>query len=103
MQPIASLRPGQKAAVFGEIKSANLATTRRRGFKIFHAVIGDASGAVRGTWMNQAYLADILKPHLQVVIFGEVKLDSSGLHFLNPEFEVVADAGPAEGIVGLHT
>ena len=103
MQPIASLRPGQKAAVFGEIKSANLATTRRRGFRIFHAVIADASGAVRGTWMNQAYLADILKPHLQLVIFGEVKLDSSGLHFLNPEFEVVAEAGPAEGIGGLHT
>ncbi|MGE3403944.1 MAG: ATP-dependent DNA helicase RecG, partial [Vicinamibacterales bacterium] len=104
MQPIASLRPGQKAAIVGEIKSANLATTRRRGFKIFHAVIGDTSGAVRGTWMNQAYLADILKPHLQVVIFGEVKLDSSGLHFLNPEFEVVGTAEAGDGGVGgLHT
>src|SRR3954469_194157 len=41
MQPIASLRPGNKAAVLGEIKSSNLAMTRRRGFKIFHAVIGD--------------------------------------------------------------
>ena len=60
MQPIASLRPGNKAAVLGEIKSANLATTRRRGFKIFHAVVGDASGAIRCTWMNQAFLADIL-------------------------------------------
>ncbi len=38
MQPIASLRPGTKAAVLGEIKTANLAVTRRRGFKIFHAV-----------------------------------------------------------------
>ena len=31
MQPIASLRPGHKAAVLGEIKSANVALTRRRG------------------------------------------------------------------------
>src|SRR3954454_12432984 len=46
MQPIASLRPGNKAAVLGEIKSANLAVTRRRGFRIFHAVVGDGSGAV---------------------------------------------------------
>ena len=98
MQPIASLRPGNKAAVLGEIKSANLAITRRRGFKIFHAVIGDASGAIRCTWMNQAFLADILKPHLTVVIFGDVKLDSSGLHFMNPEYELVGD-----DIAGVHT
>ena len=98
MQPIATLRPGHKAAILGEIKSANLATTRRRGFKIFHAVIGDTSGAIRCTWMNQAFLADILKPHLSVVIFGEVKLDSSGLHFMNPEYELIGDE-----LAGVHT
>src|SRR5688572_31447271 len=98
MQPIASLRPGHKAAVLGEIKSATLTITRRRGFKIFHIVLGDASGAIRCTWMNQAFLTDILKPHLQVVIFGEVKLDSSGLHFMNPEYEIVA-----EGLGNLQT
>ena len=91
MQPIVSLRPGVKAAVLGEIKSARLAITRRRGFKIFNAVVGDASGAIRCTWMNQAFLADILQPHLAVVIFGDVKFDSTGLHFLNPEYELVTD------------
>jgi len=91
MQPIASLRPGTKAAVLGEIKTANLAITRRRGFRIFHAVIADASGSIRCTWMNQAFLTDILKPHLQVVVFGDVKLDSTGLHFMNPEYELVSE------------
>jgi ATP-dependent DNA helicase RecG len=90
MQPIASLRPGAKAAVLGDLKSAHLAVTRRRGFRIFHAIVGDASGAIRCTWMNQAFLADILKPHLQVIVFGEVKLDSTGLHFMNPEYEIIA-------------
>ena len=98
MQPIASLRPGSKAAVLGEIKSARLSITRRRGFKIFHAIVSDASGAIRCTWMNQAYLQDILKAHLQVVIFGDVKLDSTGLHFMNPEYELVA-----EEFSGVHT
>jgi ATP-dependent DNA helicase RecG len=98
MQPIASLKPGAKAAVLGDIKSAHLAVTRRRGFKIFHAVVGDASGAIRCTWMNQAFLADILKPHLAVVIFGDVKLDSTGLHFMNPEYELVSD-----DLNGVHT
>jgi ATP-dependent DNA helicase RecG len=97
MQPIATLRPGNKAAVFGEIKSAHVATTRRRGFRIFHAVLGDASGAIRCSWMNQAFLADILQPRATVVVFGDVKLDSSGLHFLNPEFEIVSD-----DLSGLH-
>jgi ATP-dependent DNA helicase RecG len=98
MQPIASLRPGAKAAVIGEIKSAKLSVTRRRGFKIFNAVIGDASGAIRCTWMNQAFLSDILQPHLRVVIFGDIKLDSTGLHFLNPEYELVTD-----DVMGVHT
>ncbi len=91
MQPVASLRAGNKAAILGEIKSAHLATTRRRGFKIFHAVVGDTSGAIRCTWMNQAFLQDILQPHLRVVIFGDVKLDSTGLHFMNPEYELVGE------------
>jgi ATP-dependent DNA helicase RecG len=91
MQPIATLRPGMRVAVLGEVKSANVATTRRRGFRIFHAVVEDASGAIRCTWLNQAFLADVIKTHIQVVIFGDVKLDSSGLHFLNPEFELVAE------------
>ena len=98
MQPIVSLKPGFKAAVLGEIKSARLVVTRRRGFRIFNAVIGDASGAIRCTWMNQAFLVDILQPHLPVVIFGDVKLDSTGLHFLNPEYELVTD-----DISGVHT
>jgi ATP-dependent DNA helicase RecG len=98
MQPIASLRPGNRAAVLGEIKSAHLATTRRRGFKIFHAVVGDTSGAIRCTWMNQPFLQDILQPHLTVVIFGEVKLDSTGLHFMNPEYELVG-----EDVDAVHT
>ena len=91
MQAIASLRAGAKAAVMGEIKSAHLAVTRRRGFKIFHAIVGDESGAIRCTWMNQAFLADILKPHLPVIIFGDVKLDSTGIYFMNPEYELVSD------------
>src|SRR5688572_32017253 len=103
MQPIASLRPGQKAAVLGDIKSANLATTRRRGFRIFHVVLGDSSGAIRCTWMNQAFLADILKPHLQVVVFGDVKLDSSGLHFMNPEYEIVSADSPGDPAESVHT
>jgi len=91
MQPIASVRPGGKTAVIGRISSAHVARTRRRGFTIFHAMVADDSGAVRCTWMNQPFLADVLKTHERVVIFGEVRLDSNGLHFLNADYELVSE------------
>jgi ATP-dependent DNA helicase RecG len=93
MQPVASLRPGAKAAVLGEISSARVNPTRRRHFTIFNAMLRDASGAIRCTWMNQPFLADILRPHVTAIVFGEVRLDSTGLHFMNPEYEIVSDDG----------
>ncbi len=91
MQPIAGLRPGMRVAVLGEIKSAALTTTWRKHMRIFNAVVGDGGGAIRCTWFNQPFLADVIVPHQQVVIFGEVKLDSTGLHFQGPEFELLGD------------
>ena len=95
MQPIASLRPAPRAAALGRVTSAGVTSTRRRHFKIFNAVLADESGAIRCTWMNQPFLADIIRPHTTVVVFGEVRLDASGLHFMNPEYEIVSEDGPA--------
>ncbi len=102
MRPVRSLKPGERAAVSGTIISAHLLRTRRRGFTIFHAVLSDASGSIRCTWMNQPFLADVLVPQLSVVIFGDVRLDSSGLHFLNAEYEAV-EAEDADGRTPLRT
>jgi ATP-dependent DNA helicase RecG len=95
MQPIATLRAGARAAILGDVRTANVAVTRRRHFKIFHAIVADASGAIRCTWMNQPFLADVIKPHMPLIVFGDVKLDSSGLHFMNPEYEVLSGEGEA--------
>ena len=77
-QLVASLRPGHRAAVHVKITSTNLTRTRRRKFTIFHAVVSDKSGSIRCTWINQGYLKDILQPQQSVVIFGDIKLDSTG-------------------------
>src|SRR5688572_22538989 len=56
LQPIASIKPGQPASIAGKVLSCGLRSTRRPGFKIFEALIGDASGALRATWLNQPFL-----------------------------------------------
>jgi ATP-dependent DNA helicase RecG len=40
---------------------------------------------------------------MQVVVFGDVKLDSSGLHFMNPEYEIVSGDSSSESLASIHT
>src|ERR1700686_1166289 len=56
LQPISALKPGQQVAIAGRIQSSKLRTTRRPGFKIFEALVGDSSGSIRAVWMNQSFL-----------------------------------------------
>jgi ATP-dependent DNA helicase RecG len=100
-QPIGSLKPGLPAAVLGEVLHCGLTGTRRPGFKLFTALVQDASGQVKVVWPNQAFLKDVIKPHLRVVLFGRAEYwGSRGLQLTAPEFEVLADDGEGEP---LHT
>jgi len=110
MQPIIGLRPGQMAAVGGEVLSAHLQQTRRAGFRLFTALVQDASGQVQVVWPNQAFLKDVIRPHQHLVLFGKVELwGSRGLQITDPEFEIVDTVpDPSEAPTGqpheqLHT
>jgi ATP-dependent DNA helicase RecG len=94
LQPIATLKAGQHVSIAGRIQSSRLRTTRRPGFKIFEALIGDATGSVVAVWMNQSFLQDILRRDVQVVLFGPVEA-RPGLQLMNPDYEVI-DAGDGE-------
>src|SRR5262245_54834303 len=59
MQPIVALRPGQMAAVSGEILHCHLQHTRRANFRLFTALVQDASGQIQVVWPNQAFLKDV--------------------------------------------
>ena len=100
-QSIASLRPGAPAAVLGEVLQCGLSTTRRPGFRLFTALVQDATGQVKVVWPNQAFLKDVLKPHQRVVLFGRAEYwGSRGLQLTAPEFEVLTDDAEGEP---LHT
>jgi ATP-dependent DNA helicase RecG len=92
-QPIASLRPGHPASIAGRIVSSGLRSTRRPGFKIFEALVTDASGSIRATWLNQPFLRDVFSRGQQVVMFGSAEMRGpGGPQLTNPQYEILDDA-----------
>jgi ATP-dependent DNA helicase RecG len=98
LQPIATLKPGQPASIIGRVLSCGLRSTRRPGFKIFEAAIGDASGALRATWLNQPFLRDVFATGQHVVFYGQVEMRGhGGLQLTNPQYEILDEDGDAAG------
>jgi ATP-dependent DNA helicase RecG len=98
LQPIAAIRPGRPALVFGRVLSAGVRTTRRPGFKVFEALVGDPSGALRATWFNQPFLKEVFTPGQHVMLFGPAELrGTAGMQLTNPQYEIV-DEGEGETI-----
>ena len=97
MQPIVGLRPGQTAAVSGEVLHCHLQHTRRTNFRLFTALVQDASGQIQVVWPNQAFLKDVIRPHQHIVLFGKVEIwGSRGLQITDPEFEIIESAPVAD-------
>ncbi len=53
--PIASVDVGQEATIMGRVISKGVLPTRK-GLRIFHAVLQDASGMIEATWPGQPFL-----------------------------------------------
>ena len=104
-RPIAQLRAGDTISVVGSVLSAGERRTQRRGFRIFEAMVGDASGQVRAVFFNQSFLSEILVPQRQVALFGTVEYGRTGggLRFTNPEYEVLAGDAADDGDQRVHT
>ena len=92
LQPIVSLKPGVAASISGRVLSCGLRSTRRPGFKIFEALVGDPSGALRAVWLNQPFLRDVFAPGQQVVLFGATEMrGGGGLQLTNPQYEILEE------------
>jgi ATP-dependent DNA helicase RecG len=89
---IASLRPGHTATVAARVLSCGVRPTRRPGFKIFEALVGDETGALRAVWLNQPFLRDVFAIGQHVVLYGTADVRSaSGLQLTNPQYELLDD------------
>ncbi|MQA76592.1 MAG: DEAD/DEAH box helicase, partial [Solirubrobacterales bacterium] len=100
----ADLRIGEEATLIVEVRSARVRPTRRRGLRIVEATVADASGPLKATWFNQAWLAERLRPGTRLLLNG--KLERSGFRVEAHEIVGEADAsgGSADsGATGIHT
>src|SRR2546425_1571669 len=92
LQSIATLNPGQPAAIAGRITVCGLRSTRRPGFKIFEASVEDGTGSLRAVWLNQPFLRDILMRGQRLVLYGPVEMrGSASLQITNPQYEILDD------------
>jgi len=96
----ASVRDGQWVTVAGSVASCGLRLTRRRGFKLFEAVVRDQSGPLRAVWLNQPFMASVISRGAEVILYGRAERRADGsLQLTNPQYEL-----PARGERGsLHT
>ena len=90
---IADLKLAQEATIVVEVRSARLRPTRRRGLSIVEATVTDASGPLQVSWFNQAWLAERLKPGVELLLNG--RLDRKGFRVENYEF--LEQGGEEEG------
>ena len=91
--PISQLREDAFVTIQGTVKSVDLQTTRRKGFKIFQLLVEDPSGTVIAKWFNQAYLKKIFRPGQRLILSGRVRRDpySFSLDMESPEYEILQE------------
>ena len=70
LREIASLGAGERATVAGTVVSCGTRLTRRAGFKLFEAVVGDATGTVKAVWLNQPFMASVVSRGASIILYG---------------------------------
>ena len=78
MTPIAQLRAGERATVLGVIQTVTEKQTRRRGFTVLTALVGDGTGYVQAVWFNQRFLKGKLREGQRILLSGKADYAYNG-------------------------
>lgn len=87
LKPINRLFYGEEITVIGAIHTVNARPIRGGSSHLIEAVITDGTGSLRLTWFNQLWIANRLKPGMQIVVSGRVDQYLGRLIINNPEWE----------------
>lgn len=103
--PVAELRAGERATVFGVIQTVTEKQTRRRGFTVLTALVGDGTGYAQAVWFNQRFLKTKLRTGRRILLTGkaEYAYNGGGQLALSPitSFEILDAQEPAEEHLGI--
>ena len=97
---IAELRAGEMATVVAEVRNSGLFRTRR--MPIFQLTVGQGRTRLRCLWFNATYLQDKFVPGQMIALYGKVEEDprSRELQIMQPQFEILGEAGDSENGAG---
>lgn len=102
LKTISQLTLGQHEAFAGTVREVRTTWWRGHG-RVVTAIIEDATGRIAALWFGMPYLANVLKPGTQLVLWGKVTMGKR-LSVLSPEFEILGDDEPlhAQRIVPIY-
>lgn len=85
--PISRLFINDEVTVIGAIQSVHTRPIKGGNSHIVEAVISDGTGSMRLSWFNQVWIANRLKPGMQIVVSGRVDQYLGRLVMNSPEWE----------------
>jgi len=87
------LKAGETASVIGEVRGAALLRTRK--MPIFEITVGQGRLALKCMWFNGTYLNGKFHAGQTVAVYGKVEPSRSSSNFkmIQPQFEILPDAG----------
>ena len=102
---IADLRAGERATVLGVIQQVTERQTRRRGFTVLTALIGDGTGYVQAVWFNQHFLKAKLREGRRIFLTGRTDYAYNGGGQLAlsqiTSFELLGARDEVENLLGI--
>jgi RecG-like helicase len=90
---IDEIQPGETASLIGEVRGSILLRTRR--MPLFELTVGQGNRALKCIWFNATYLNGKFHAGQTIAVHGKVEpsRSTSNLKMIQPQFELLPDAG----------
>ena len=89
--PIAKAKTGESCCFKGKILEITDKRTWRKRMSVTEAILGDETGAIKITWFNQPYLANLFKKGNSICVAGKILSDEHGFRLSNPIYEKIGE------------
>ncbi len=89
LKPIKSLWYGEQVTIIGTIESVNSRQVHGGSRSVVEAFLGDGTGTLRLSWFNQPWMANRLKPGMQISVSAKVDQYLGRLVMNQPDWEPV--------------